>query len=133
MRRALYATLLPMLFVASCTTTHIMNIENTPLPTRTDGSRHTAAEVETAILSACNQRGWSANVQSPGVITASILVRTHMAAVEIRYTDATLSIQYRDSDNLEHHDDMIHRNYNRWVVNLYGTIMRNLGSRVQAY
>jgi hypothetical protein len=90
-------------------------------------------EVTTAILDACTQCGWSANAQSPGVITASLLVRSHMATVEIDYTDATLRIVYRDSDNLRHDGTTIHRMYNHWVADLYHAIVRNLRSGVQAY
>ncbi len=134
MQRPFYLVLvLSVVLTASCTTAPILNIENALLPTRADGSRPTKAEVKTAILSACNARGWAANVEADGVIVAQVLVRTHTAVVEIPYDDAGFSILYRDSENLAHSGRYIHRNYNRWVLLLYAQVMRNLGSRAQKF
>ena len=46
-----------------------------------------------------------------------------MAAVTIHYTPNTISVVYKDSSNLNQHGDKIHRDYNRWVRYLYGSIM----------
>ncbi len=116
-----------------CTSQRIMNVNDTLLPTRADGSTHTMAEVQTAILQGCNQRGWAATVVSDGVIKASLRIRAYAAIVKIEYSPTAISILYEDSSNLHHHGDSIHRNYNRWVNNLYGAIMRNLGSRVRNF
>ncbi len=134
MRLASYLVLLSLAIGGfGCTSQPIRDLRDTPLPAHLDGSARTMPEVQNAILSACSQRGWAASVQSEGVILASLMVRAHMAAVTIQYTPTTVSILYRDSSNLDHHGNRIHRNYNRWVSVLYRTIMRNLGARVQAY
>jgi hypothetical protein len=91
------------------------------------------AEVQAAILNACNQRGWAGRIEGEGVIGASILVRRYTVAVEIHYTEDVLTILYRDSTGLNHLGNTIHRNYNHWVATLHRTILRNLGSRAQNY
>jgi len=89
--------------------------------------------VQKAILAACNSRGWSAQVDSNGVILASIMVRRHRAKVKIEHTRTTVSISYMDSDELGYSHGKIHPNYNKWVSNLYHSIQRSLGSRGQMY
>jgi hypothetical protein len=134
MRLALYLVLLSLVAGGlGCTSQPIRDLKDTPVPAHPDGSPRTMAEVQKAILAACSQRGWAANVESEGVIAASLIVRAHMASVTIQYAPTSISILYRDSSNLHHHDDKIHRNYNRWVGVLYRTIMRDLEVRAQAY
>lgn len=123
----------PVILLVSCSMAPVLNLDNEGLPTKLDGKPHTQEEVQEAILRACNRRGWSAQVQGDGAILASILVRTHRAKVEIRHTDSAISISYVDSDGLDYRHDQIHRNYNRWVTNLYHTIQSELGSRGQMY
>jgi hypothetical protein len=116
-----------------CTSQRIFDLKDRPLPTPSDGSALEMPEIQRAILKSCNQRDWSANVQGDGLITASLLVRQYSATVRIEYTARTLSVTYQDSENLNHWGDSIHRNYNRWVLTLYRTIMRNLGSHAQNF
>jgi hypothetical protein len=121
------------ILLTSCTTAPILKLNNELLPAKVDGKPYTQEEVQKAILRACNRRGWSAQVQGEGVILASLLIRNYSAKVEIQYTSSTISISYVDSQGLGYHRDQIHRNYNRWVANLYHTILSELGSRGQKY
>jgi len=132
-RTAILLSVCSVLLLTSCTTAPILQLDNALLPTKPDGKAYTQEEVQAAILRACNRRGWSGQVQGEGLILASIVVRTHSAKVEIRYTNSTVSISYVDSSELNHSDGYIHRNYNRWVANLYHTILIELGSRGQMY
>ncbi len=132
-RAAILLSLCSSLLLTSCTMAPILKVDNELLPTKTDGTPYTQEEVQGAILRACNQRGWSGQVQSEGLILASIIVRNHSAKVEIKYTNTTISISYADSSELDYRGDRIHRNYNRWVANLYHTILKELGSRGQMY
>ena len=50
----------------------------------------------------------------------------HFAMVEIPYTVDKYSIIYRDSRELDYNAkwQRIHRNYNKWVINLSDSIQR---------
>ena len=122
-----------VILLTSCTMAPILNLNNEILPADPNGSTHTQDDVQKAILRACNDRGWSAQVESEGVIQASIIVRRHSAKVKIQYTNSTVSISYVDSTELKYKGDRIHRNYNRWVANLYHSIQTELGSHGQAF
>ena len=122
-----------VILLTSCTMAPILNLNNEILPTDPNGSTHTQDDVQKAILRACNDRGWSAQVENEGVIQASIIVRRHSAKVKIQYTNSTVSISYVDSTELKYKGDRIHRNYNRWVANLYHSIQTELGSHGQAF
>ena len=72
------------------------------------------------------QKGWVPSVVKPGLVEASIQVRTHQAVVSIPYTQADYDIIYKSSQNLDESGGKIHRNYNRWVVNLSASIQEEL-------
>ena len=55
-------------------------------------------------------------------------VRRHQALVEITYTDNSYAITYKDCENLDYSNGSIHRNYNRWVVNLSNTIQKEIAT-----
>jgi hypothetical protein len=130
---AILLSLCSALLLTSCTMAPILKLDNELLPMRPDGQPYTQEEVQKAILRACARRGWSAQVQGEGLILASIIVRNHSAKVAIKYTNTTISISYVDSSELGYRGGQIHRNYNRWVANLYHTILGELGSRGQMY
>lgn len=110
-----------------------MNLNNVYVPTAVSGQQHTAEDVQKAILTAAEQRGWSARVIKPGLILANISVRTHSATIEIPYSSTSYSIDYKDSQNLDYDGTDIHRNYNNWVVRLSRSIQQQLGVSTQNY
>lgn len=86
-----------------------------------------AADVREAILKALQQRGWATRSEAPGLITASIDVRSrHQAWVDIPYSTQGYQIRYRDSAGLDYDGQHIHRNYNKWVQLLDADIRRQL-------
>ena len=97
-----------------------MNIEDSPIP---DG--FSMDQIERAIVSGA-QRGWTARAVEPGHIEARLVVRTHVAVVDIHYDESAYSITYKQSDNLNYKAGKIHRNYNRWVRNLDLDLQQNL-------
>jgi hypothetical protein len=134
---AKYIVLVLVIFsVIGCSTSApLYNVNGERVPTLVDGQKPTESDVEKAILFAATKRGWSPRVISPGVIDARITVRTHKAIVRIDYTSESYSITYKDSSNLEYKSkkEKIHRNYNKWVQMLSGSIQRELGVRTQVY
>ena len=88
------------------------------LPVRgATGKALSEAQVKQAILAAAKSKGWVARELSPGVISASLAVRNHLAEVEIPYSSASYSILYKSSTNLDYKpgDQTIHNQYNNWV------------------
>jgi hypothetical protein len=54
----------------------------------------------------------------PGLIEGTLLLRTHMAKVNIKYDTSSYSITYKESSNLDYDGTNIHKNYNGWIQNL---------------
>ena len=81
------------------------------------GKSLTSAQVRQAILSGAKEKGWVARELTPGVISASLAVRSHLAEVEIPYSADRYSILYKNSQNLNYkaQDKTIHNQYNNWV------------------
>lgn len=111
MRKFLVAVVLTAV-LASCTTTKILNVKDAPIAVTT------GSNVEAAIEAGLQKRGWQVVARRPGEIDARLLVRMHRADINIAYDADSYSITYRDSENLDHRGDRIHRNYNRWIANL---------------
>lgn len=68
--------------------------------------------------------GWEMEPIRPGLIRATLHLRTHVAVTEIAYTAASFSIRYVDSINLQYDGTSIHKNYNGWILNLERAIMQ---------
>lgn len=108
--------------LSACVATQpIQNIEKQVIT-----SSASQEEVRQAITDAATSLGWVIVADHGNEITAVIDVRTHQATVSIPYSSNDYSIIYKNSINLDHSGDMIHRNYNRWVANLDQQIRRNL-------
>ncbi len=120
-----------LVVIPSCTRWPILNLKNEPLPMLVDDSTYTKEQVREAIIEGCRRRGWVARPKEEGLIEASIIVREHRAKVEIRYDETNISILYKDSYNLGYSGGTIHRNYNRWIVYLYRSILSELDSHTQ--
>ena len=124
MIRRLLASALLAVFLTGCATSQpINNITETPVPRLVTASQD---QVGKAIISAVNARGWRVIKDEPRLIEASINVRSHRADVSIPYSEKGYSIEYKNSVNLDHSDDMIHRNYNKWVTLLDRQIQQEL-------
>jgi hypothetical protein len=93
------------------------------------GERPTSEEVARAIWAAGKRLGWVIQEVRPGELTGSLSLRNHVAVVTIVHDTSTFSIKYKDSRNLLHHDDEIHRQYNNWVDNLAKAIQAETGSK----
>lgn len=81
------------------------------------GQALSSAQVKQAILAAAKEKGWVARELSPGMITASLAVRNHLAEIDIPYSGSTYSLLYKSSANLDYKpgDQTIHNQYNNWV------------------
>lgn len=99
----------------------IMEIQDTPISYDLQSK-----QVKSAIVLAATKRGWGITEVEPGVLTAKLHLRSHIAEVMIHYDTKFYSILYVKSDNLDEDDGKIHRNYNRWINNLNVDIQRQL-------
>lgn len=111
-----------ILGVTACSNTQpINNVQQSPVV-------HNASkeQVRSAIIEAATNRGWLVEEVGEAEIAASINVRSHQASIRIPYTDESYSILYDSSLNLKQRGNQIHRNYNRWVLNLRSDIDRQL-------
>ena len=62
--------------------------------------------------------GWQMSPVRPGVMRATLNLRSHVAVTEIAYDEQGFSIRYVDSVNLDYNGTSIHKNYNGWIENL---------------
>jgi hypothetical protein len=62
--------------------------------------------------------GWQIDPVSPGLVRATLNIRTHVAVTEIAYDTTRFTIRYVDSRNLGYDGTSIHKNYNGWIHNL---------------
>jgi len=109
----------------------IQNLIDIPVPAKIDGSSPSTEDVRSAIVAGCKERRWVPILDENNNISCSILVRSrHFAEVEIPYTGDTYSIIYKDSRELDYNEkkQRIHRNYNKWVLNLSDSIQRRLAN-----
>ncbi len=109
----------------------LQNLIDIPVPANIDGSSPSAEDVRSAIVAGCKERRWVPILDENNNISCSILVRSrHFAEVEISYTTDTYSIIYKDSRELDYNEkkQRIHRNYNKWVLNLSDSIQRRLAN-----
>lgn len=82
-------------------------------------------------MAGCKERRWIPILDENNNISCSILVRSkHFAEVDIPHTADTFSIIYKDSRELDYNEkkQRIHRNYNKWVLNLSDSIQRQFGN-----
>ena len=105
----------------------IHNIADEPVPTRLDGTPRTLEEVKEAVVKGCQRKGWRPVLDGETQIKCTILVRgRHYAEVAIPYSAESYSIRYVTSRELDYNEkkQKIHKNYNRWVINLSAAIQQ---------
>lgn len=99
----------------------IHNVENTPVAYNLQIS-----QVKQAIIESGTNRGWIMTETKPGTMRGEYSTRSHVAVIDVEYSNKTYSINYVSSKNLNYNDGEIHRNYNRWVNNLDVDIKKKL-------
>jgi hypothetical protein len=95
----------------------IYNVSNTTVISPA-GKPLSSDQVRSAIVRAGAGLGWIVTDVRPGVLNGKLLLRTHVAEVEIPYSPTAYSITYKSSENLGESGGNIHRNYNGWIQNL---------------
>jgi hypothetical protein len=107
---------LAALAAVGCAARPVMNVQDAPV--EYVGRPPTLADVERAILRAGQAQGWKMEPVRPGLIVGTYTWRSHVAVVDVTYTNKTFDIKYKDSQNLGYDGTNIHRNYNYYVGEL---------------
>lgn len=97
----------------------VYNVQSEPLSVTRKVS---AKDIERAIIQGGTDKGWSVRRVGRGKMEARIAVRSHMAMVDIYYTKNSISINYKDSQNLHYDGKKIHKSYNSWIRYLVKSI-----------
>ena len=102
--------------ITGCRTAPVNNLENIAI---SGSSKNlTMGKVESAIKKACHYHGWTTKKIKPGLIEATLLIRSHKAVVNIPFNTKRYSINYKSSTNLDYDGKNIHSQYYVWVRNL---------------
>lgn len=116
------AALLAALALGGCArTAPILELHDMPATTAS-GKLPTANQVRNAIVTAGTSLGWRIADAGTGRLQGTLVLRSHVAVVDIPYSFAGYSIRYKRSENLNEADGQIHSNYNGWILNLDRTI-----------
>jgi hypothetical protein len=84
-------------------------------------------QIETAIVTAVQRRGWITQPVAPGVIRATYKQADHSATVDVTFDQASYSIKYVSSVNMrEKEDGTIHGRVVNWVRVMEKDIRRNV-------
>ena len=104
----------------------IVDIENAPVPAGLSMEQIQ----ERLIAGVLGRRGRTVQAVAEGRIEVQFAVRSHLAFVDITFNEATYSITYKDSHNLDYKERKgrrkIHRNYNKWIQTLNGELQKAL-------
>jgi hypothetical protein len=114
-----------ILFCAGCARTQPV-FDVIQAPVAANKANPSADDVRQAIVRAGSGLGWQMSPDRPGHVTGRLLMRSHVAVVDIDYAPKTYSIKYRESTNLNFEAGTIHRNYNVWIQDLDRAIKAQL-------
>ena len=109
----------------------IVNFEHNMIPAK-PGTTRTLDDVQRAIIMGAGKAGsWSASDTTPGRMKLTLMMRAHVAIVEVTYDTQSYSIRYADSTNLNYKkegngEEIIQPHYNAWVQKLKISIDRQL-------
>lgn len=112
------------LMLGGCRTATIHNVKDAPV--HANQGQITQQQVGDAIVRAGADLGWQMRREGNGHIVGILSIRDHRAEVDITYDQRSYDISYRDSRNLRHDGENIHKNYNSWVSNLDNRIQSRL-------
>jgi len=108
---------LMVILLVACVAQPIYNIDDAMIVSSTNKTL-AKEDIKNAIMKAGTTRGWVIKENSPGNLVGTLFIRNHMAKIDIKYNEKSYSINYIDSENLNHEGYLIHKNYNNWVKNL---------------
>lgn len=114
-----------LLMLGGCRTAPVLNIDNAAVSVQ---GNYSEKDVKNAIVRAGTALGWIMKSKGPGRIEGTLLLRTHMAKIDILYDKTKYSIKYKDSRDLDYDGTNIHSNYNGWITRLNNNIQAQLSA-----
>ena len=128
LRNSGFGLMIFLAFVLLGCTQPIRNV--TDAPVTVNKTNVTLDDVHNAIKRAGVVLGWAMKEESPGKMTGTLNLRSHVAVVGITYDTKTYTINYMNSTNLQYDEKKatIHKNYNGWIQNLDNAIRVNLAN-----
>jgi hypothetical protein len=119
------AIILALVFMSGCRSGTVHNVVGMPAEVKNSTSDD---QMYNAIKQAGISLGWIVKKMDEGHATAQLNLRSHMALVDIKYTQKEYSITYKNSMNLDYNKEKgtIHSNYNGWIQNLNQAIQVQL-------
>lgn len=121
-----------LIATAACRTATMYTATGVPLTTAPTAKAPTLEGVTSGIVAAGKSKGWVMDVVRPGEIVATLNNKQHVAVVTISYDTSKFSITYKDSKNLMHSGDELHRRYNGWVKHLEDAIQAEMKRQATA-
>ena len=106
---------------AGCRTATIYNATNVPVLSASN-NRLTLDDVTRGVLAAGKSKGWVMDQVRPGEIIGSLTTNQHLAEATVTYDTSRFSITYKNSKNLLHAGNEIHKRYNVWISELQAAI-----------
>ncbi|MFC1602092.1 hypothetical protein ACFL3U_00840 [Pseudomonadota bacterium] len=115
-----------MLVLVGCKSAPIYNVSDAPVDA--NAKNLTTENVKKAIIRAGVGLGWQIKEAGPGKLVGTLLLRKHMAKIDIPYSKEGYSLLYRESSQLNYKPETgeIHKNYNGWIQNLDRAIQSQL-------
>lgn len=123
---AIVASILVLFAVGCAVTKPVMNV--TDAPVNASKPNPSLDEVSKAILRGGRGAGWQMSEIKPGHMVGTLIIRTHTAVVDIRYSAKSYSIIYKDSTNVNYDGQNIHNRYNDWIMTLDKNIRAQLST-----
>lgn len=122
---AILTVVLSTLLIVGCRTNPVRNISDHPT---TASSSATLDQVRDGIVRAGSSLGWAMKADAPGHVLGTLMLRKHVAVVDINYDLTKYSITYKSSTELKYDGTNIHSNYNGWIENLDNAIKTQLST-----
>ncbi|WP_455199417.1 hypothetical protein [Kaarinaea lacus] len=120
--KILIIVVVSVLAIAGCRSNPVQNVDNAMVGMTASGKDLTTADVKKAIVAGGAMRGWSFEEAGDGHLVGTLMVRKHVAVIDVNYDAKSYSIKYKDSQNLNYDGSNIHSNYNSWIMNLKQSI-----------
>jgi hypothetical protein len=121
----IFAVVFAALLLAACSNMPIYEVDKHPMPPGTQSM--SLGQIEKAIVTAAQRRGWTTEPIAPGVIRATLKKTDHSATVDVAFDQTSYSIKYVTSVNMrEKEDGTIHGRVVNWVRLLEKDITKNV-------
>jgi hypothetical protein len=120
---AVPATLVVLCACGSGHVVPITNYDNQPWLYDAHAAPLTADQLSQRIAAAATSQGWRVWPTGPGQMQAEFITRSHHVTVQISYNQATFSIDFVSSVDMNEQGGKIHPKYVQWVEHLRAAIL----------